>query len=125
MLDIEIKRSKVVSKLIADVARENGVKQFAKGAIDKNITEEQFNEIIWFSNDVLFFNEDSVENLGAPISWQEFKTRLDEELSKVDYVYNRMSEYPSVNEQLDMIFKDIDAWRTTIQAIKDKYPKGE
>lgn len=125
MLDIEIKRSKVVSKLIADVAKENNLRHFAKGDIDKNFTEEQFNSIIWFSPDVLFFNEETVENLGSPITWQEFNARMQVELSKVDYMYNRLSEYPPVAEQLDMIFKDVDAWRSTIQAIKDKYPKGE
>lgn len=26
-------------------------------------------------------------------------------------------------EQLDMIFQDIDAWRTKVQAIKDRFPK--
>ena len=27
-------------------------------------------------------------------------------------------------EQLDMIFHDIDAWRLKVQAIKDKFPKA-
>jgi hypothetical protein len=26
-------------------------------------------------------------------------------------------------EQLDMIFQDIDAWRISVQAIKDRFPK--
>ena len=36
----------------------------------------------------------------------------------------RREEYGYVGDQLDEIFKDIDAWRTRIQAIKDKYPKS-
>ena len=35
----------------------------------------------------------------------------------------RRKEYGSIGYQLDEIFKDIDAWKTRIQAIKDKYPK--
>ena len=43
------------------------------------------------------------------------------------YQDNRASEYPSIGEQLDMIFHsgllDGSDWATTIQAVKDKYPK--
>ena len=35
----------------------------------------------------------------------------------------RRKEYGSIEDQLDEIFKDIDAWKARIQAIKDKYPK--
>ena len=35
----------------------------------------------------------------------------------------RRKEYGSIGDQLDEIFKDIDAWKTRIQAIKNKYPK--
>ena len=30
--------------------------------------------------------------------------------------------YPSVVDQLDMIYHDIDAWREKIKSIKEKYP---
>lgn len=39
------------------------------------------------------------------------------------YVDKRLMDYPSVQEQLDMIYHDIDAWREKIAAIKAKYPK--
>tara|TARA_R100001530_G_C4249867_1_gene137572 strand:+ start:462 stop:695 length:234 start_codon:yes stop_codon:yes gene_type:complete len=35
----------------------------------------------------------------------------------------RQKEYGYIGDQLDEIFKDIDAWKTRIQTIKDKYPK--
>ena len=38
-------------------------------------------------------------------------------------ISNRQKEYGSIGDQLDEIFKDIDAWKTRIQTIKDKYPK--
>ena len=41
------------------------------------------------------------------------------------YKRDRAREYPSMADQLDDIFHNgIDGWRTSIQAIKDKYPKG-
>ena len=37
----------------------------------------------------------------------------------------RAKEYPSIREQLDDIYHNgIDGWKTTIKAIKDKYPKA-
>jgi len=41
------------------------------------------------------------------------------------YQRSRTEEYPSIEDQLDDLYHNgIDGWRTTIQAIKDKYPKG-
>ena len=42
-----------------------------------------------------------------------------------EYVYNRIAEYPSVEDQLDKIYHDgIDKWKEEmIKPIKDKYPK--
>jgi len=41
------------------------------------------------------------------------------------YQRSRAEEYPSILDQLDDLYHNgIDGWRTTIQAIKDKYPKG-
>lgn len=41
------------------------------------------------------------------------------------YKYLRAKEYPTIADQLDTIFHDgLDAWKTQIQDVKDKYPKG-
>ena len=41
-----------------------------------------------------------------------------------EYQYKRIAEYPNIADQLDDIYHNgIDAWKTTIKAIKDKYPK--
>ena len=38
---------------------------------------------------------------------------------------SRAVEYPSISDQLDDIYHNgIDGWKTTIKAVKDKYPKG-
>tara|TARA_R110000803_G_scaffold159264_1_gene223434 strand:+ start:284 stop:604 length:321 start_codon:yes stop_codon:yes gene_type:complete len=36
----------------------------------------------------------------------------------------RRKAYGNIGDQLDEIFKDIDAWKNRIQAIKDANPKG-
>ena len=36
----------------------------------------------------------------------------------------RRTAYGDIGDQLDEIFKDIDAWKTRIQAIKDTNPKS-
>ena len=44
-----------------------------------------------------------------------------------EYQRKRASEYPSIGEQLDMIYhagQGGDAFQAAIKAIKDKYPKG-
>ena len=40
------------------------------------------------------------------------------------YIEKRLQEYPPIQDQLDMIFHDIDAWRSKIAAIKLRHPKG-
>ena len=41
-----------------------------------------------------------------------------------EYKINRANEYPPIEDQLDSIYHNgIDGWKTTIKAIKDKYPK--
>jgi len=36
----------------------------------------------------------------------------------------RKAEYGDIGDQLDEIYKDIDAWKTRIKAVKDANPKG-
>jgi len=55
------------------------------------------------------------------------QSKVDEartELNKLDYQWKRAEEYPSVVDQLDLIFHSgIDAWKAKIKETKDKYPK--
>jgi len=42
------------------------------------------------------------------------------------YQENRREAYPSIEDQLDVIYhKGLDAWKADIAAIKAKYPKPE
>ena len=44
----------------------------------------------------------------------------------LEYQQSRRREYPSIEDQLDYIYHEgIDAWKETIQAVKDAHPKPE
>ena len=46
------------------------------------------------------------------------------ELAKLDYKWKRAREYPSMVDQLDLIYHSgIDAWKAKIKETKDKYSK--
>ena len=52
--------------------------------------------------------------------------RLRAEYTSQEYARNRQSEYPSIGDQLDMIYHNGDGGATfqaAIKAVKDKYPK--
>ena len=55
----------------------------------------------------------------------EIKQReLQTEYNNNKYQRDRAAEYPSIVDQLDDIYHNgIDGWKTTIKAVKDKYPK--
>lgn len=44
-------------------------------------------------------------------------------IQEPNYMEKRLQEYPSIQDQLDMIYHDIDSWKAKISAIKAKYPK--
>ena len=46
------------------------------------------------------------------------------EVQKLQYKDKRANAYPSIADQLDQIYHEgIDAWKTTIAAVKAEYPK--
>ena len=76
----------------------------------------------WLSPSI---TQPSTDEIKAEIS------NYQKELDKTYYQEQRRPEYPSVKEQLDLLYKDIVAGTVTtsggfakaIKAIKDKYPK--
>ena len=52
------------------------------------------------------------------------RTTLNNELAATKYQKDRAAEYPSVVDQLDLIYHSgVDAWKAKIKETKDKYPK--
>ena len=60
-------------------------------------------------------------------TWAEVSAKqaeLQTEYDNNQYQRDRATEYPAIVDQLDDIYHNgIDGWKTTIQAVKDKYPK--
>ena len=52
------------------------------------------------------------------------RSEIDTAYTAVKYQRDRAAEYPSVGDQLDLIYHSgIDAWKTKIKETKDIYPK--
>jgi len=52
------------------------------------------------------------------------KEQIKSKIQELEYIDKRALEYPSIIDQLDDIYHNgIDGWKTTIKAVKDKYPK--
>ena len=69
----------------------------------------------------------AASNTEAEPSRAEIQAEIDKLQAEYDnkqYQRNRAKEYPSLVDQLDDIYHNgIDAWKATIKATKDKYPK--
>ena len=80
-----------------------------------SVTSEDLDKIEWFSDGVTQPSKSSIQS------------KLDELQAIEDankYQRDRAAEYPSIPDQLDDIYHNgIDAWKETIKATKDKYPK--
>ena len=74
-----------------------------------------------FSHPVAGLAEEELDAGHADIA--AFEEKLDP--TRSDWWLARVDKYPPIREQLDAIFHDIDAWKASIQAIKDAHPKGE
>ena len=76
-------------------------------------------------NDVkqITWHDDTTPIAEADILAKQAELQADYEAK--EYQRNRASEYPSIAEQLDDLYHNgIDGWKSSIKAIKDKYPKG-
>lgn len=51
---------------------------------------------------------------------------LKEEIKNTQYQRDRASEYPSIENQLDLLYHEgYDGWKEEINKVKEKYPKPE
>ena len=75
-------------------------------------------------NDV---NDITWHNGTTPIAKADIEAKMAELQTEYDnnkYQRDRAAEYPSIKDQLDdMYHNGVDGWKTTIKAVKDKYPK--
>ena len=68
----------------------------------------------------------SVDGLAKPTDSQiaSYETAGNTEESNNIVKAKRKAEYGDIGDQLDEIYKDIDAWKTRIKSVKDANPKG-
>ena len=79
-----------------------------------SVNGEDYNQITWH-NDTTPISEADIKAKQA-----ELQTAYDNK----EYQRKRAEEYPTIKDQLDDIYHNgIDGWKTTIKAVKDKYPK--
>ena len=82
-----------------------------------NVRGNDVKQITWL--------EDTTPIAEADILAKQKELQTDYEAK--EYQRNRASEYPSIGEQLDMIYHagiGGDAFQAAIKAVKDKHPKG-
>jgi len=88
-------------------------------ALDPNaevsVSGESLDGIEWHDG-----NPNNITNEQIIAKQAELKTIYD----SLQYQRDRKKEYPSIEDQLDDLYHNgIDGWKTTIKAVKDKYPK--
>ena len=82
-----------------------------------NVRGNDVKQITWL--------EDTTPIAEADILAKQVELQADYEAK--EYQRNRASEYPSIAEQLDLIYHagvGGDAFQAAIKAVKDKHPKG-
>ena len=66
---------------------------------------------------------DAFDASGNPVQYDEAVVQA--YIDANAYKAQRAVEYPPITDQLDLLYHGgMDAWKTAIQAVKDKYPKG-
>ena len=80
-----------------------------------SVNAEDVKQITWHNNTTPIAEADILAKQ------KELQTAYDNN----KYQRDREGAYPSIADQLDDLYHNgIDGWKTTIKAIKDKYPKG-
>lgn len=77
------------------------------------------------------FNVQTGEQTNIEVSPEEIavlQAAEEARLAAIPYTEKRRAEYPSITDQLDLLYWDnvngTSNWQTAIQAVKDKYPKS-
>ena len=96
-------------------------------ANSKNYEDERDNIFMQDDSDgkgayIKEWNLDIAQPTAAQLSAQESAANTEEANNNVRAT--RRSAYGDIGDQLDEIYKDIDAWKARIKKIKDDNPKG-
>ena len=84
-----------------------------------SVNGESLDGIIWHDG-----NPNKITNDQITAKQAELKTAYDNNKYQRDRQVAYLKDVGSWEEQLDMIYHDIDNWKAEIKKVKDKYPKG-
>jgi len=90
--------------------------QVLKPGAEWSIGNNSYNQLDWLDTEQTKPTEEEIVQKVAELEYQE-------EVN--EYQRQRAREYPSYADQFDQIYHEgVDAWKATVQAVKDKYPKA-
>tara|TARA_B100000424_G_C22736544_1_gene398960 strand:- start:9 stop:290 length:282 start_codon:yes stop_codon:yes gene_type:complete len=92
--------------------------------MDHEAIRKAYPDAVTINNATGVFKADGTQITLVQSDIDAARVTLNNELAATKYQRDRAAEYPSVVDQLDDIYHNgIDAWKATIKATKDKYPK--
>ena len=93
-------------------------------SLDHDAIRKAYPEVVYLNDATGAFKADGTQITLVQSDIDAARTTLDAEYNAQEYARNREKEYPSVVDQLDLIYHSgIDAWKAKIKETKDKYPK--
>ena len=93
-------------------------------ALDHDAIRKAYPDAVMIDDGTGAFDKDGKSIILEQSNIDAARTTLDAEAAAIAYQGQRKAEYPSIEDQLDDIYHNgVAAWKTTIKAIKDKYPK--
>lgn len=101
----------------------------AQGGIDDiPANEEEYLENWWFKNPQTMELVDVDKSIlpsyeAVLVEWEYQKEHVRREFINGHQIGLRVEAYGQINDQLDEMYHDYDAWKSRIQSIKEQYPK--
>lgn len=88
------------------------------------ITKNEFNVYLNTDKDVeeflfVHFPDTVIKVDDIEMTVEDFNIKY----KSLQYQRDRLEQYPSIGEQLDMIYHNIENWKNVISTIKEEYPK--
>ena len=93
-------------------------------ALDHEAIYKAYPDAITVDDETGAFKADGSQITLVQSAIDSARATLNAEYAALEYSRNRAAEYPNIEDQLDTIYHSgVAGWKTTIKAIKDKYPK--
>ena len=94
-------------------------------ALDHEAIRSAYSEVVTIDDSTGAFDKEGNQVSLSSAKITAARKVLDDAWAAKEYQRQRAEEYPTLEDQLDDLYHNgIDGWKTTIKAVKDKYPKG-